>query len=705
MSLASFLRRLQHSRQRVLIWAQGPRQLVRDRLERDLLPLLQGEGLLVSDQSLSSLHPIEARQAQGFLGQTLDYLLFDAFAGFNPNAFGQLCGTLRGGSVLVLMTPEPNEWGEFADPEYRSLCVEPYQPEQIRGHFLKYLVGCLQASAHLIQLTPETLVLPEHWPEPEIEVLPEGPCLTGDQAGAVQAILHTCQRRRHPLVLTADRGRGKSAALGIAAAELLQQGRSVLVTAPDKVAIASLMAQVELAAPEHSPVLRFMRPDEVLRQVPEAEVLLIDEAAAIPVPVLTELLRRYAHVVFATTLHGYEGNGQGFALRFLKRMRETGQGFTELHLKAPVRWQAPDPLEALCNRLLLLDADAPAPNLSGTPVFEHVDRAELAADSERLSAIFGLLVLAHYRTTPGDLRILLDSPNIDVFALSLEGQSVACALVAREGPLAPELTEAVWEGRRRPRGHLLPQTLVAQEGWREAAQWQGWRVVRIAVHPSAQQKGLGQRLLQAIERSAKAEGADYLGASFASEPGLLSFWQQSDYWPVRLGEQRDPVAGSHALLVVKPLSDDVSAWFAEAREWYRQSLLLRLPGQLADLEAVYLPALMRGLGSEPLDASTRERLLGFARANRTLESSLVPLTRLVHTSLPLWHQLELPAADQQLLIQRILRQQAPSAQLQPVGKKPQLERLRQLCEVLLNRLLKNVIEAAEARQNRRKSAV
>ena len=47
-----------------------------------------------------------------------------------------------------------------------------------------------------------------------------------------------------------------------------------------------------------------------------------------------------------------------------------------------------------------------------------------------------------------------------------QGQELlGVALVAREGNIPPDLAHAIWAGRRRPRGHLLPQSLLAHAGF------------------------------------------------------------------------------------------------------------------------------------------------------------------------------------------------------------------------------------------------
>ena len=678
---------LERSRQRLLIWVEGEQAWCQRQVTSALADFCTGEGVWLgspSDADVSPVAILTQAQLSGVLGRSLDFAVVDAYAGFNPNAFGQLCGTVKGGGALLLLTPPAADWPEFADPEYASLCVEPYDPAGLKGHFLRHLCNLLEHGRLHLRWGQHRI----DWPQLPQVFVPEAarpPCMSPDQAEAVQRILSLSTQSRAALVLTADRGRGKSAALGIAAAQLLQQGKRIILTAPSRAAAGSAFERVNALAPEQVARLRFASPDELQQSGCDADLLLIDEAAAIPVPVLIRLLQLCPRRVFATTLHGYEGNGQGFALKFRQHLLQHCPQTEEYRLQTPIRWAGPDPLEILSHRMLLLDVDTAAPPLPSERLdLEQIDPARLGREPTLLRSLFALLVLAHYRTTPGDLRILLDSPNLRIHALMQQGQPLACVLVAEEGELAEDLAQAIWEGRRRPRGHLLPQTLIAQEGWREAAPWRAWRIMRIAVHPSLQQQGLGARLLTHLEQLAATAGVDYLGASFAASESLLAFWRHCGFSPVRLGEQRDPVAGTHALLVVRPISAAVTSWLPKVQRWYGRSLLQRLPGALQDLEPERLPLLLADLWQpEAAGEDTRQRLQGFAKAQRTLESSLLPLTWLLQQTLPLWPRAGMTIEDQRLLCERILRQKPATALGVPAGKRAQLQRLRVLCTQLM----------------------
>ncbi|RXR92049.1 GNAT family N-acetyltransferase, partial [Staphylococcus saprophyticus] len=143
-------------------------------------------------------------------------------------------------------------------------------------------------------------------------------------------------------------------------------------------------------------------------------------------------------------------------------------------------------------------------------------------------------VQAHYRTTPSDLRHLLDGPDTRVVTLGDAAGPAAVAVVADEGGFDAALAERVARGERRPRGHLMAQSLAAHAGSREALTGRLRRVQRIAVHPAARRRGLGRELLAREREAAGDAGIALLGASFGAEPGLLAFWRAQGFRTVRL---------------------------------------------------------------------------------------------------------------------------------------------------------------------------
>ncbi|WP_127478602.1 tRNA(Met) cytidine acetyltransferase TmcA [Sulfurivermis fontis] len=598
-----------------------------------------------------------AREAHKWLGRELDLLVIDAWTGFDVEAFGAASGALRGGGLLLLLTPPLAGWPHYADPEYARIAVHPFKPEQVSGRFLARFVHLLQS--HDIRVVTEADALPAWQATPGNH---PANWHTADQQAALAAIMAMAQAAAPiPLVLTSDRGRGKSAVLGMAAAQLLRQGtHRIVVTAPRLAAVATLFEHAALrSAPDVSAGIRFVAPDELLHTLLGADLLLVDEAAAIPAPLLERLLAHYPRSVFATTLHGYEGTGRGFAVRFQRVLNERAPGWRSVHLMEPIRWPEHDPLERFVFDALLLDAQAADDaQLCGVVVdacsIERVERDVLLADDALLRQLFGLLVSAHYRTSPLDLRHLLDGPNVSVWLMRWQGQVAATALTVREGGFDEALAEQIYQGKRRPRGHLIPQSLALHSGFVAAPRLSGERIMRIAVHPAAQRRGLGTRLVQAIVKQAQDDGLDFVGSSFGASAELLAFWQRAAFVPVRLGLTREASSGAHSVIVLRPLSVAGEQLFAAVRARFLAHLPALLRDGMEEVDADVAAMLLLGAHADDgaeLDAQDWRDVESFVQGWRGYEVCQVAVRKLVRAAID---QAVLDAVQRELLQHKVL---------------------------------------------------
>lgn len=147
--------------------------------------------------------------------------------------------------------------------------------------------------------------------------------------------------------LTAGRGRGKSAALGISLASAIIYGFSnIFVTAPTPENLTSVFEFLFKALdalnykeqqdyeilsstnPEfnnavvrvnihrdHRQTIQYIRPQDYAK-LAQAELLIIDEAAAIPITIVKQLMGPYL-VLLSSTINGYEGTGRSLSLKLI----------------------------------------------------------------------------------------------------------------------------------------------------------------------------------------------------------------------------------------------------------------------------------------------------------------------------------------------------------------------------------------------------
>jgi tRNA(Met) cytidine acetyltransferase len=301
-------------------------------------------------------------------------------------------------------------------------------------------------------------------------------------------------------------------------------------------------------------------------------------------------------------------------------------------LSEPVRWTLNDPLEALITRLFLLAADGgrlpgKTEYSAGELVIEPWEPAE--ASDGALSRAFGLLVDAHYRTSPADLRQWLDDPAARSWRARIGDQTVGVLWCALEGGLPAELAEQVSLGTRRIRGHLLPQSLASHSGYPEAAVLRGLRVVRIAVSGEVRRAGIGQSMVQAARAYAAEQDVDYLGTSFGGSADLLAFWQTCGLHVVRVGWQQEASSGEYPLQMVAGFSQAGRDLEERIRNRLADHWLTLLPGNWQGLEPTLLAGITADLPPGPtLDRDDLRDLRNFANGHRGFQVTVPVLRKL-----------------------------------------------------------------------------
>ncbi|TMT86385.1 tRNA(Met) cytidine acetyltransferase [Haloterrigena sp. H1] len=577
-------------------------------------------------------------RAGDLLGTTRDVVTIDAHAELRPNAVGKLVGTVAGGGLLVLLTPPLDAWPDRRDEFDESLAVPPFSLSDVTGRFRRRLVETLRAHRGIAIVDCDAGVIEDDGrthPAPRLPAKTESrpasddhrfpaatyeACLTTDQAEAVAAFESLASAdaaspdREEPraVVLEADRGRGKSSAAGLAAGAFAVDGQDVLVTAPqfrnareafdragelcETLGVATTVEskRIETAAGGR---VRFHEPAAAVDALESADIVVVDEAAALPVATLESLLAA-DRVAFATTIHGYEGAGRGFSVRFRDRLAESDHEVLDCQLVEPIRYAAGDPVEVWAFRALLLDARPPVDSLVADATPETVDYRrlepdDLLSDERLLREAFGLLVLAHYRTEPADLARLLDAPNLEARALVHDGHVVSVALLAREGNLSPETRSMMYEGGR-VRGNMLPDVLTSQLRDEAAAEPAGLRVVRIATHHAARSRGLGSRLLERIHEEFEPS-VDWLGTGFGATPGLLSFWRENGYRAVHISTTRNDASGEYSALMLAPTSDAGRTLHDRHADWFVRRFAALCSDALDDLEPDVARAVLRSV--------------------------------------------------------------------------------------------------------------
>ena len=400
---------------------------------------------------------------------------------------------------------------------------------------------------------------------------------TVDQAKALLTFVDAIAEKtlQSTVTLTAARGRGKSAALGVAIAAAIAHGYSnIFITSPspenlktlfefvfkgfdalgymehqDYNILQSTHAEFNKAIVrvnvhrQHRQTIQYIQPQDA-NQLGQAELLVIDEAAAIPLPLVRKLMGPYL-VFMASTINGYEGTGRSLSLKLINQLREqsrgrktngsstvvdratgkeskdgtepsmAGRSLREITLSEPIRYAQGDSVERWMNDLLCLDATLPRSKL-GTQGCPHPNECQLLhvnrdtlfsynpAAEKFLQKMMALYVASHYKNTPNDLQLMSDAPAHQLFVLTAPAEDnklpePLCVIqVALEGQISRESVLSSLSRGQRAGGDLIPWIVSQQFQDENFASLSGARVVRIATNPDYVNMGYGSRALSLL---------------------------------------------------------------------------------------------------------------------------------------------------------------------------------------------------------------
>ncbi|XP_004708338.1 RNA cytidine acetyltransferase isoform X1 [Echinops telfairi] len=536
------------------------------------------------------------------LGNTFGMCVLQDFEALTPNLLARTVETVAGGGLVVILLRTVNSLKQLytmtmdVHSRYRT---EAHQDVvgRFNERFILSLASCkkclviddqlniLPLSSHIANIealppkTPEESLGPSDVALRELkeslqDTQPVGVlvdcCKTLDQAKAVLKFIEGISEKtlRSTVALTAARGRGKSAALGLAIAGAVAFGYSnIFVTSPspdnlhtlfefvfkgfdalqyqehlDYEIVQSLNPEFHKAVirvnvfREHRQTIQYIHPADALK-LGQAELVVIDEAAAIPLPLVKSLLGPYL-VFMASTINGYEGTGRSLSLKLIQQLRQqsaqsqvsttaenkmtttarlaSARTLHEVSLQESIRYAPGDAVEKWLNDLLCLDCLSITRIISGCPLPEAcelyiVNRDTLfcyhKASEVFLQRLMALCVASHYKNSPNDLQMLSDAPAHHLFCLlppvpptqNALPEVLAVIQVCLEGEISRQSVLNSLSRGKKASGDLIPWTVSEQFQDPDFGGLSGGRVVRIAVHPDYQGMGYGSRALQLLQ--------------------------------------------------------------------------------------------------------------------------------------------------------------------------------------------------------------
>ncbi len=587
-------------------------------------------------RSFSRFNPrkIHFKESERVLGETYGSLVLDLTEGSNPNDIGIIIETVREGGIILVLSPPIEEWGVRLSKWHEELVSEPYSKENIIPRFYRRFIEHTERMKGIIIYDLDSSKLLKEFEESEYEKsaeieIPSGGqikrklyklCATQDQVEVLKRFetFFDRQKENKVAVITADRGRGKTAILGILTPFLISRMQRVLkrpirvmlvAQSPQSVQTYFRFLRLALTRQGFSDCklkesnglvtvvtgrhlrIEYVVPRRAILETRNSDIVIVDEAASIDVSTLFKIIEGVRYAIFSSTIHGYEGSGRSFSVRFLRRLeKDENVEIERISLEEPIRYGKGDPVEKWLYRTLLLDSKPVKLDEidlrcieTGDLSFEPLDKDEFIENEELLGEFFGIYILAHYRNRPSDLVILFDMPNHLAFRVSVNGKTVCSLHIAIEGGINDDLISEMMKGYK-PKGQIIPDIIVKHHIDANFPRTLGLRVVRIATHPDVMDRGIGSFAIRKLVEWAEKEGYEWLGSGFGVSPELLRFWRKNSFIPLHITPQRNEISGEYTVVVVKALAEQLKERLEVLNSNFIKRLVEYLSDELRDLD-------------------------------------------------------------------------------------------------------------------------
>ncbi|KAM0680824.1 N-acetyltransferase 10 [Glugoides intestinalis] len=588
---------------------------------------------------------ISYKENNRILGRTCDMLILQDFEALTPNMIACAIETVRGGGVIILLFDQEKSIKEIIARK-SEMVLEAVGQETIQ-RFNRRLFKSLVQNSFVIFLDSKLRVMDitkEHPLEKGIEYktytrtekFSEDPllemCKTKDQFKVLSELINRLEKKDQSITsVLAARGRGKSVALGLAIAKAIDSNfSSILISAlfienvqsifdfiinglnrlgykkmqDYKVIYAfegkkRLIKKIEIIR-GYRRVVDYIHPFEELTV--HSNLLVIDEAASIPLPHLKKLLN--SRLVFmASTINGYEGTGRVFRTK----LAEYSQGENTLEMVEPIRYSLGDEIEKWLYQELLLEPKTRNIQKSLIPAdctLHYVNKDALFSGTpkteESLEEIFSLFISSHYRNSPNDLQILSDSPNHELFVLMASSRVICAIQVSFEGKCD--------ENSFKKEGNLIPWVIFDNYFDNKFLESFGARIVRIAVHPNTLSMGYGSMVISKLTAFLEASNSEslgvafedksvlfhqlsnirtpkisWIGSSFGVTERLLNFWKKAGFNPICIKQTPSKTTGEFSTVVLKACDNACSSYLVSIEPLFSQRFVPLLSYSFRDM--------------------------------------------------------------------------------------------------------------------------